>query len=386
MDALTIIIMLILFVLAMLFVFSTALLTPYIGKKNLISVILLGLIVGLAAGAFLLSPIADDIPDFTRTLVEESVSGTDEIELDLSTNGNLTQIIQNISSINGVEKVKYTGITIKIDEDFDSETEKTLIKQALNYSNEDITDVVDEGNNTFFVVISENGDPQGVLNSIYSTFSRETYTHLRYTSMQANATVQANQVTRIINELTQNDVVILNISGPTETQSAALNSIIPDQNNIILVSGIVGIIVAIAGFFVDSLITFINNFRKKRKKKPSESEKIKRKVVPGTDTRGSPRRNRRKRKANSIDIFDESFDESPKQNIGSNKRFKQLTVDDFKSDEKIAEEAKKEKSSRFSFRRSSKSDEKSEDKKESRNRKDKSKKRGVPRFRPKRRD
>ena len=386
MDALTIIIMLILFVLAMLFVFSTALLSPYIGKKNLISVILLGLIVWLAAGAFLLSPIADDIPDFTRTLVEESVSGTDEIELDLSTNGNLTQIIQNISSINGVEKVKYTGITIKIDEDFDSETEKTLIKQALNYSNEDITDVVDEGNNTFFVVISENGDPQGVLNSIYSTFSRETYTHLRYTSMQANATVQANQVTRIINELTQNDVVILNISGPTETQSAALNSIIPDQNNIILVSGIVGIIVAIAGFFGDSLITFINNFRKHRKKKPSESEKIKRKVVPGTDTRGSPRRNRRKRKANSIDIFDESFDESPKQNIGSNKRFKQLTVDDFKSDEKIAEEAKKEKSSRFSFRRSSKSDEKSEDKKESRNRKDKSKKRGVPRFRPKRRD
>jgi len=386
MDALTIIIMLILFVLAMLFVFSTALLTPYIGKKNLISVILLGLIVGLAAGAFLLSPIADDMPDFTRTLVEESVTGTDEIELDLSTNGNLTQIIQNVSSINGVEKVKYTGITIKIDENFDSETEKSLIKQALNYSNEDITDVIDEGNNTFFVVISENGDPQGVLNSIYSTFSRETYTHLRYTSMQANATVQANQVTRIMNEMTQNDVVILNISGPTETQSAALNSIIPNQNNIILVSGIVGVIVAIAGFFVDSLITYFNNFRKKRKKKPSEREKIKRKVVPGTDTKGSPRRNRRKKKANSIDIFDESFDESPKQNIGSNKRFKQLTVDDFQSDEKIAEEVKKEKSSRFSLRKSSKSDEKSEDKKESRNRKDKSKKRGIPRFRPKRRD
>ena len=97
MDVLTIIIMIVLFILAMLFVFSTALLTPYIGKKNLISVILLGLIVGLASGAFLLTPIVGDIPDFTRVIVEESVDGTDVIELDLSTNGNLTQIIQNIS-------------------------------------------------------------------------------------------------------------------------------------------------------------------------------------------------------------------------------------------------------------------------------------------------
>ncbi|HII08214.1 MAG TPA: hypothetical protein HA355_01325 [Methanosphaera sp.] len=385
MDALTIIIMMVLFILAMLFVFSTALLTPYIGKKNLISVILLGLIVGLAAGAFLLSPIVEDIPDFTRTIVEESVDGTDVIELDLSTNGNLTQIIQNISSIGGVEKVDYNGITIKIDEEFDSDTEKRLLTQALNNSNENITDVIEQNNNTFLVVIAEGGDPQGVLNSIYSTFSRETYTHLRYTSMSANATVQANNVTKILNKLSENDVVVLNVTGPTETQIAFLNKFMPNGINIILFSGVLGIIVAAAGFFVDSLITFINNFRKKRKKKPSEQENIKRKVVPGTN-KGSPRRNRR-RKANSIDIFDESFDESPKQNIGSNKRFKQLTVDDFKSEDEI-KTAKEEKTKRgFSlFNRSSKSDKQPKQKKESRKENKRSKNSGTPRFRPKRRE
>ncbi|HIH35287.1 MAG TPA: hypothetical protein HA277_04000 [Methanosphaera sp.] len=385
MDALTIIIMMVLFILAMLFVFSTALLTPYIGKKNLISVILLGLIVGLAAGAFLLSPIVEDIPDFTRTIVEESVDGTDVIELDLSTNGNLTQIIQNISSIGGVEKVDYNGITIKIDEEFDSDTEKRLLTQALNNSNENITDVIEQNNNTFLVVIAEGGDPQGVLNSIYSTFSRETYTHLRYTSMSANATVQANNVTKILNRLSENDVVVLNVTGPTETQIAFLNKFMPNGINIILFSGVLGIIVAAAGFFVDSLITFINNFRKKRKKKPSEQENIKRKVVPGTN-KGSPRRNRR-RKANSIDIFDESFDESPKQNIGSNKRFKQLTVDDFKSEDEI-KTAKEEKTKRgFSlFNRSSKSDKQPKQKKESRKENKRSKNSGTPRFRPKRRE
>ncbi len=387
MDALTIIIMLVLFVLAMLFVFSTALLTPYIGKKNLISVIVLGLIVGLAAGAFLLSPIVDDIPDFTRTLIEESVDGTDQIELDLSTNGNLTQIIQNISSINGVEKIDYTGILIKIDEDFDSDTEKTLLTNALNESNENITDVVEKENNTFLVEIKEGGDPQNVLGSIYNTFSHETYTHLRYTSMQANATVKANNVTRIMDELSKNDVVILNVSGPTETQNAAINQLIPTGTDVILLSGVLGVLVAIAGFFVDTLITYINKFRKKRKKKPSERENIKRKVVPGAEGKGSPRRNRR-RKQSSVDIFDDSFDESPKQNIGSNKHFKQLTVDDFKDDEKIKTNTdKKEKSGgRFSFlSRSSKSDNKPKQKKESRKNKGNSK-RGTPRFRPKRRE
>lgn len=379
MDALTIIIMTVLFVLAMLFVFSTALLTPYIGKKNLISVIVLGLIVGLAAGAFLLTPIADDIPDFTRTLVEESVVGDDVIELDLSTNGNLTQIIQNISSIDGVKDVNYTGITIKIDEEFDSDTEKNLIMQALNNSNEEVVNILDQGDNTFFVVISENADPQGVLSSIYSTFSRETYTHLRYTSMQANVTVEANHVTQILNKISENDVVVLNVTGPTETQSAALNQIIPTGNNLILFSGILGVIVAAAGFFVDTLITHINKFRKKRKKQPTHQENIKRKVVPGTENhKGSPRRNRR-RKQKSIDIFDDSFDESPKQNIGSNKRFKQLTVDDFKEE---SQPKKKEKSKRrFSFKRSSNNEE--EKTKESEMPK-KSNRKGTPRFRPKR--
>ena len=218
MDALTIIIMIVLFILAMLFVFSTALLTPYIGKKNLISVILLGLIVGSAGGAFLLSPIVGDLPDFTRTIVEESTVGSDVVTMDISTNTNLTQTIQNITAINGVEKLDYQGIIIKIDEEFDSDYERNLIMQALNNSNENITNVVETQNNTFLIKIKEGGDPQGVLASIYNTFKRETYTHLRYTSMQANATVKANNVTKIMEELSKNNVVIQNVTGPTETE------------------------------------------------------------------------------------------------------------------------------------------------------------------------
>lgn len=331
-----------------------------------------------------MSPIVGDLPDFTRTIVEESTVGSDVVTMDISTNTNLTQTIQNITAINGVEKLDYQGIIIKIDEEFDSDYERNLIMQALNNSNENITNVVETQNNTFLIKIKEGGDPQRVLASIYNTFKRETYTHLRYTSMQANATVKANNVTKIMEELSKNNVVIQNVTGPTETEIAAISKILPNETNIILVSGVIGVLVAIAGFFVDSLITFINNFRKKRKKKPSEREKIKRKVVPGTEMKGSPRRNRNRNrkikesKGNSIDIFNESFDESPKQNIGSNKNFKQLTDEDLKI-EKVSE---KESRSRFSFGRSSKSDENKKSGKEKKS----SNKRKAPKFRPKRKE
>lgn len=343
MDALTIIIMLILFVIAMIFVFSTALLTPYLGKKNLISVILLGFIVGAVGGAFLLSPIVDDIPDFSRTIIEENIEGTDEISMGLSTNRNLTQTIENISSISGVNSVAYTGIEIRMDEEFDSPSSESRFLSILQNSNGAIEEVTDMGeNNTYFVKIKENGDPQSVLNSIYDVFGSENYIHLRYTSMDANATVDANNVTRIMNAITDNGVIIHNVTGPTEDQVKVVNSIIPNQTDVIIIAAVLGVVVAIVGFFIDSLFSM---FKKSKKPKESTREQIKRKSVPASQRRKfATQKNQPSR--DSIDIFnDESFENSKKQNLGSNRNFKQITDEDLKERQKQKDEDKDEKSS-----------------------------------------
>lgn len=375
MDSLTIVIMLILFILAMIFVFSTALLTPYIGKKNLVSVVLLGLIVGVAGGAFLLSPIVDDIPDFTRTVVEESTQGSDTVQLDLSTNGNLTQIIQNISSINGVQKVEYTGITIKIDQDFDSPNDETRFLTALNASNDAISSIDDQGNNTYFVRITEGGDPQSVLDSIYSTFSSNTYAHLRYTSMNANATVAANNVTKIMNTISKSGAVVVDVTGPTEDRISVINQYIPNQTNVVVISAIIGVVVAVIGFFVDTIYTFTQNRRKRKARQETTKDKIKRKTVPGTG-KNRKSHNQKLPRRDSIDIFDESFDKSPKQNIGSNRNFKPLDEDDLKEKPEKTENKKR-------FR---KSDKPQENKEVKTDKKDSSNKKKKLRVRPKRRD
>jgi len=57
MEMLVVIIMLVLFFFLMVFVLSTALLTPLIGKRNLIFVLSLGFIVGVVGGAFFIERI-----------------------------------------------------------------------------------------------------------------------------------------------------------------------------------------------------------------------------------------------------------------------------------------------------------------------------------------
>lgn len=381
MDALTIIIMLILFVIAMIFVFSTALLTPYFGKKNLISVILLGFIVGAVGGAFLLSPIVDDIPDFSRTIIEENVEGTDEISMGLSTNRNITQTIENISSISGVNNVAYTGIEIRMDEEFDSPSSESRFLSVLQNSNDAIDEVTDMGeNNTYFVKIKENGDPQSVLNSIYAVFGSENYIHLRYTSMDANATVDANNVTKIMNAITDNGVIIHNVTGPTEDQVKVVNDIIPNQTDVVIIAAVLGVIVAIVGFFIDSLFSM---FKKSKKSKESTREQIKRKSVPASQRRKfSTQKNQPSR--DSIDIFnDESFENSKKQNLGSNRNFKQLTDEDLKERQKQkddGEEPKSKKSIKMPKLRS-----KSEPKRRKVDETKGAPKRKAPKFRPKQR-
>ncbi len=324
MDTLTILIMLVLFVIAMIFVFSTALLTPYIGRRNFLAVVGLGLVVGVVGGAFLLSPIVDDLPDFSRTIIEDTVEGTDNIEMNLSTNGNLTQLIQNISSIEGVNTVNYDFIEYRMNDDFDGSYYRTRFLSTLNSSNENISSIEDMGDNVYHVHIAENGDPQGVLNSIYNTFKYENYVSLRYTAMPAQAEVVANNVTNVMNQIRDNGAIITGVTGPTEDRIQVVESHIPNSTDVVILSGILGIIVAIAGFFIDSLYSFADRRRRNRAKEESSRDKIKRKTIP------NPERNRRSfnqqnvRRSDSIDIFDESFDSSSKQNIGSNRNFRQL--------------------------------------------------------------
>lgn len=399
MDAIMIIIMLVLFILALIFVFSTALLTPYIGKKNLLSVILLGLVVGLVGGAFLVAPVVNDLPDFTRTLVEDTVSGTDVINVQLSTNHNITETIHNISSINGVHSITYDGILMKTDT-FETPADQSKFFKYLNNTNTNITGIDSMGDNTFFIHINKDGDPQQVLDDIYGSFANNTYIHLRYTSMDAQITVDAKNITKIKNSLSPDEVIIKNITGPTEDTTNAITSWIPDQNGVIIGSAILGMVVGLLGFFIDTVFNGVSRFRKTTKHKTTKREKIQRRTVPGTGNFNKDD-NKKYKKRKSFDVFKESDDNLEKDDIGSRKSndiFEETTPKETSSKEVLHKPKQSKNKSKISFnpfKRSSGNKEKTEKVKKSNKRntekevkrsKSEHKNSGKRRLRPKRKD
>ncbi|HIH62529.1 MAG TPA: hypothetical protein HA298_07625, partial [Methanobacteriales archaeon] len=62
MNVIITLIMLILFIILLAFVFSVGLMTPVVGKKNLLFVIFIGFMVGVIGGTFFILPVYDDIP------------------------------------------------------------------------------------------------------------------------------------------------------------------------------------------------------------------------------------------------------------------------------------------------------------------------------------
>src|SRR5690606_7190894 len=101
------------FFLLLAFVFSTALLTPLIGKKNLLFVVALGFVVGIIGGAFFIAPVFNDIPGMVRGIHQSTSDSPEIIEANISTDVDVNKVISDIITLEGVQGVETVGITLK---------------------------------------------------------------------------------------------------------------------------------------------------------------------------------------------------------------------------------------------------------------------------------
>ena len=72
MDFIIAIIYIILFIIMMVFVFSIAMLKPFMSKKEMVLILGVGFFIGALGGAFFLSPIYSEVPEIA-TAVEKVI-------------------------------------------------------------------------------------------------------------------------------------------------------------------------------------------------------------------------------------------------------------------------------------------------------------------------
>jgi hypothetical protein len=260
MDTLAVILMLGLFLLILVFIFSTALLTPLIGKKNLLFVIFLGFTVGAVGGAFLIAPVFDDIPTMADSLFSATSTGTDVVGINASTNINITDFITNTKKIDGVQSIQSNGITIKTDPMSDA-WQSTFISRIPD-QNSNVISVTIPSNDTMVLVVKNGTDPQDVINGLKTWMMFVSGLNIKYSIVNITLNVQSSKLNQVMSKLPQGDVVITDVSGPTEKNIQNINNMMPAKSDIILFCGLLGMVTGLAGMFIDSILNIFERVRK----------------------------------------------------------------------------------------------------------------------------
>jgi len=261
MDTIVSVIMIILFIILMVFIFSTALLTPIIGKRNLLFVIFLGFTVGVVGGAFFISPVMDDIPDMARGVYMWSSGGQETINVEISAERDVEKFISDTEAVDGVKSVQSKGMLVKTDPI--PEQWLSYVEERIPITNTNISSAKFLANDTLQINIKEGSRPLDVINKLRDWLMLTRGLNLRYSTVYIAVNVEASKVDAVITEIEKEEVVIGKVEGPVEDKIQNLKNILPDKSNIIIFCGFLGVVVGLAGIFIDSILDIIKKWKKK---------------------------------------------------------------------------------------------------------------------------
>jgi hypothetical protein len=261
MDTLSVILMIGLFIFLLVFIFSAALLTPLIGKRNILFVIFLGFTVGAVGGAFFIAPAFDDIPAIASSIITGTSTGTDMVDINVSTDVNISNFIQNTRQINGVQSVQSNGITIKTDPMTNSS--QSFFMTRIPEQDSNVTSIEMPTNDTMILEIKNNTNPQDTINTLQTWMMYVSGMSISYSMVNVTMAVQSSKYTQVIAQLPQGEVVITNVSGPSVDNFQKISSIMPNKSNIILFCGFIGMITGLSGMFIDSILGVLQRVRRK---------------------------------------------------------------------------------------------------------------------------
>lgn len=261
MDVFISILMIILFLVLLIFVFSMALLTPIIGKKNLLFVVFMGFTVGIVGGAFFIAPLYDDVPEMARGLYQYTSNANETIGVEVSTNIDVTEFMDDVSKMDGVLEVYSSGIVIKTDPF--SEQRKKLIEEKIPLIDENITSWKVNSSGTIILTAKKGYNPETAIKNLADWMMLTGGINTKYSMVKVSIVAQSSKVDSIIKEISKEQIVVIGVQGPVEDKINWLNEVLPSQNNIILLCGFLGMIVGLAGVFIDSIVTFVKDLRNK---------------------------------------------------------------------------------------------------------------------------
>ena len=260
MDVIVTIIYIILFIIMMVFVFSIAMLKPFMSKKEMLLILGVGFFIGALGGAFFLSPIYSDMPEIA-TAIEKVIPGNEEtLYLDVSSATDINKLESDLSKIEGFKSLEETGVSIPLwsftDREFKffNSTVPNIDSHFSNYTVNKTSGVINIALNLY--------SSSQALKSFADWYRANFGGPINYAQVHVKIVIASSAYDQVKQTLLEKGIVASSVEGSVQSSIDNSNSSMISNTHFVLACGGVGVIVAVLGLFFESFVVGKRRFNR----------------------------------------------------------------------------------------------------------------------------
>ena len=267
MDIIVTIVYLVLFIIMMVFVFSIAMLKPFMSKKEMLLILGVGFFIGALGGAFFLTPIYSDIPE-VATAIEKVTPGNQEIlYLDLSSSTDINKLRNDLSKIEGFKSLEETGVTIPL-WSFNDQEYAFINSSVPNMDSHFKNYTVNQTEGTVNIALNNYSSSDAL--KVFSAWYKDNYDGpINYAQVHAKIVISSSAYDQVKSVLLTKGIVPSSMEGSIQDSVDHSNTTMVSNTQFVIVCGGVGVLVAVLGLFYESVVVGkrrFNRFIRKKKR------------------------------------------------------------------------------------------------------------------------
>ena len=260
MDISTTIIYIILFIIMMVFVFSIGMLRKFMPKKEIVLVLIVGFLIGAIGGAFFLEPIYQEMPSVVSEFEKNMPDNDETLYLDMSSSTDLKELSQNLSGTKGFKSYSEESITIPL-WSF-SEMEQGYFERIVGNIDSHYKNYTVNSSGNIDIQLEDNYSATDALKSFADWYKLVYGGSLHYAQVHAKLVIASSSIDLFKDNLLDRGIVPSRMEGPVQDSINSTNESMISGPYFVLVSGVIGVVVALIGVYFDSVAVYYRRFNK----------------------------------------------------------------------------------------------------------------------------
>ena len=183
------------------------------------------------------------------------------VNINVSTDVNISNFIQTTKQIDGVQGIQSNGITIKTDPM--TNTAESFFMTRIPEQDSNVTSVRMPTNDTMILEIKNNTDPQDTISTLKTWMMYVSGVSISYSMVNVTMAIKSSKYNQVMAQIPQGEVVITNVTGPSVDNNQTITSLMPNKSNIVLFCGLIGMVTGLSGMFIDSILGVMQRIRRK---------------------------------------------------------------------------------------------------------------------------